>query len=111
MPNPIDENTLTANGTEQSVYTAATNRVTQLFVNVDNMVAGDTIIIREKIKVLTGDSVALVRATTLTGVNGTLPESAVIFTTDPLSGPYGVTYTLEQTAGTNRDYKWRVDEV
>ena len=111
MPNPIDENTLTADGTEQSVYTAATNRVTQLFVNVDNMQSGDTIVIREKIKVLTGDSVALIKSTTLTGANGTLPGSSLIFQSDPLSGPYGVTYTLEQTAGTNRTYKWRVDEL
>lgn len=111
MPNPIDEDTLTADGTEQSVYTATSNRVTQLTVNVDNMQSGDTIVIREKQKVLTGDSVALVKATTLTGADGSLPGSAVIFQTDPLSGPYGVTYTAEQTAGTNRTYKWRVDEL
>lgn len=111
MPNPIDENTLTADGTEQAVYAGVTNRVTQLVVNVDNMASGDTIVIEEKHKVLTGDSVALVKATTLTGADGGLPGSAVIFTTDPLSGPYGVTYTLQQTAGTNRDFKWRVDEL
>jgi len=111
MPNPIGENTLTADGTEQSVYAGVTNRVTQLTVNVDNMESGDTIVVKEKQKVLTGDSVALVKATTLSGANGTLPGSAVIFQTDPLSGPYGVTYTLQQTAGINRDYKWRVDEL
>lgn len=111
MPNPIDEGTLSATGSEDSLYTATTSRVTQLTVNTDNMQSGDTIVIREKQKVLTGDSVALVKATTLTGADGGLPSSAVIFQTNPLSGPYGVTYTLEQTAGTNRDYKWRVDEV
>lgn len=111
MPNPVDEGTQSATGSEDTLYAATTSRVTQLVINVDNMQSGDTIVIREKQKVLSGDSVALVNATTLTGADGSLPDSAVVFFTNPLSGSYGVTYTLEQTAGTNRDYKWRVDEL
>lgn len=114
MPNPVDEGTLEAAthaGNETNVRASSTNRVTQLFVNVDNMAAGDVLVIREKIKVLTGDSVALIRSFTLSGVDGGLPGSALIFQTDPLSSPYGVTYSLHQTAGTNRDYKWAVIEV
>ena len=114
MPNPVDEGTLAAGthaGSETNVRASSTNRVTQLFVNVDNMVAGDVLVIREKIKVLTADSVALVKSTTLAGIDGGLPGFALIFQTDPLSSPYGVTYSLHQTAGTNRDFKWRVDEL
>lgn len=111
MPNPIDENTITTDGTEQTIYSSSTNRVTQLTINLDNSTSGETVVIREKQKVLTGDSVALVKAVTLAGADGGLPGSAVIFQTDPLSGPYGVTYTIQKTAGTNRAYKYRVDEV
>ena len=114
MPNPIAEGTLTAaghGGAETAVHTSTSNRVTQLVVNVDNLVSAETLVVREKIKVLTGDSVLLIKSTTLTGADGGLPGSALIFQTDPLSSPYGVTYTLHQTAGTNRDFKYRVDEV
>ena len=111
MPNLQDSGTLTADGTEQSIAATSTSRVTQLLVNTDNMVAGDVIVIKEKVKVLTGDAVALVKSTTLSGIDGSLPGSAVIFATDPLACTFGVTYTLQQTAGTNRDYKWAVNEV
>ena len=112
MPNPIDEGTHTTAGTtEETIYTASTNRVTQLTINVDAMASGDTFVIREKQKVLTGDSATLVKATTLTGADGSLPGSAVVFQTNPLSGPYGVTYTIDRDAGSDRAFPWRVDEV
>ena len=111
MPNPIDEGTKTTDGTKQALYTSSTNRVTQLFVNMDNSTSGETIVIHEEIKVLTGDSVAAVRKTTLPGADGGLPGGALIFQTDPLASPYGVTYSIEKTGGTNRDYKWGVREL
>ena len=111
MPNLIDSGTKTTDGTEQTLYAGVTNRVTQLLVNMDESTSGETIVIREKIKVLTGDSVALVKSTTLTGADGGLPGSAVIFQTDPLPCTFGVTYTIQKTGGTNRDYKWAVTEL
>jgi len=110
LPNPISEGTLTSTGGEDTIYAGTTNRVTQLFVNMDNSTVTESVVIKEKIKVLTADSVALIAATTLVGADGGLPGSALIFQTEPLSSPYGVTYTLTLT-GTNRDFKWRVDEV
>lgn len=111
MPNLIGSGTATTDGTEQTLYTGVTNRVTQLMVNMDESNTTETIVIREKVKVLTGDSVALVKSTTLTGADGGLPGSSVIFQTDPLACTFGVTYTIEKTAGTNRNYKWAVNEL
>ena len=112
MPNPIAENThTTASANEETIYAGTTNRVTQLTISVDAMVAGDVFVIREKSKVLSGGSALLVKTTTLAGVDGGLPGSAVVFQTDPLSGVYGVTYTIDRDAGSDRAFPYRVDEL
>ena len=111
MPNPIAEGTFTTDGTDKTIYAGTTNRVTQLFVNMDNSTSAEIIVVSEKMKVLTGDSVALLKKTTLTGKDGGLPNGALIFQTDPLSSPYGVTYTMQNTLGANLTYKYRIDEL
>ena len=107
----IDSGTKTTDGTEQTLYTSSTARVTQLIINMDNSTSTETIVIREKQKVLSGGSAVLVEKTTLVGADGGLPNGALVFQTNPMAGAYGVTYTIEKTAGTNRNYDWRVDEL
>ena len=110
MPNPNDFSVL-ADGTEQNLYNATDNRVLQAAVNVDVMESGDTLVVREYKIPVSGGALLLAKTTTLTGVDGTLPGSAKLFTSDPMSAPYGGKYTIQQTAGTNRTYVGSVDEL
>ena len=110
MPNPNDFS-FTADGTEQDLYDSTDNRVVQLFLNVDAMLSSDVIVIRQYKILTSGGSEALVKTTTLSDADGTLPGSAKVFSTDPLSAPYGAHITLEQTAGTNRAFSGSVDEL
>lgn len=106
MPNVESDGTLTSDGTEQDLFTSTNDRVFQILINMDNSTSTETVVIKEKVKVLSGDTVALVKSTTLVGTDGGLPGGAVIFQTDPLASKYGVTVTFQKTAGTNRTYKW-----
>ena len=110
MPNPNDFSVL-ADGSEQDLYNEIANRVVQAFVNVDAMLLGDTTTIKQYKILTSGGSLVLVKSTTLLGADGGLPGGAKVFSTDPLSAPYGARITLTQTTGSYVTYPGSVDEV
>lgn len=105
-PAPSDPTTgtLSADGTEQTVFTVnpATAGTAVYYLDLVNMASGDTVVVREKVDVDDDGTFSTFASTTFTDAQ---TESVVGPSTDFLahsSAPFRV--TVEQTGGTNRDY-------
>jgi len=99
--------TLTADGTEQALLDTDDFRWTVLlYVNVDNMQGGDTIVFRTYIRMSSGGAWVLVDLDTYTGADGGLVGGEVMADEGASISPYGVKITFEQSAGVNRDFDW-----
>ncbi len=98
------DGTLTADGTEQIIY-EVTPTVTlvpdSITMSAANLVGGDAITLRMYAKLKSGGSYELIDSQVYSGAK-TIP--AINITGQP--NRYGWKVTLEQTAGTNRDYDW-----
>jgi hypothetical protein len=104
--------TLTADGSEQTLYInnapLGCFRPHTLFVDLDNMAQGDTVEIRVYYRLNAGGGLQLWDYSQYIGADGGLPSSIKLISADLLPNRFGVQITLEQTAGTNRDYDWEV---
>ena len=102
--------TLTADGTEQTLVIVneplGLFSPHVLFVDLDNMIAGDTIIIRIYYRLSDGGTLKLWDSQTFTGVDGGLVNLAKIVDIGLHPNRHGFQVTLQQTAGTNRAYIW-----
>lgn len=94
--------TLSATGAEDTVK-QIDDTVNQLhcFIDLTLMQAGDTVVVRQYMKVKSGGTFVKYAEETYSDAQ-TLPMLYVV--TKPAN--YGIKITLEQTAGTNRDYDW-----
>lgn len=98
-----DEDTLTADGSEQDVYeNTADFAVYQVTISLDNMAAGDVTTIRSYIKVLTTGGYEEAFYGVYAHDQGS--KAVVRVPADEAQNDWKV--TLEQSAGTNRDYDW-----
>lgn len=107
MATNVATGTLTADGTEQTLSDITdANGAYALRLNTDNMGAGDKIVVRVYTKIADGDSYALEDEFTLANEQ---------ILKNKLSLSYPVTddikFTLEQSAGTNRTYKWVINKL
>jgi hypothetical protein len=94
--------TLSATGAEDIIKEIAdTVNKLHCFADLTNMQAGDSVTVRQYMKIKSGGSYILYAEETYSGVQ-TLPMLYIV--TKPAR--YGIKITLEQTAGTNRDYDW-----
>lgn len=114
----IDEGSLTADGTEQTIKTSTVAACHVLHVDLSNMANGDIVTLRGYIKLRTGDSVKkLMYSATYANKQGDgadVGSSAlgeVLAVSVPVPSFYSVSFTLKQEAGTNRAYPWRVDTL
>jgi hypothetical protein len=104
--------TLTADGTEQTLYINNNPlgcfypRI--LFVDLDNMLAGDTTDFRAYYRIVAGGTLKLFDYQSFTGINGGLANGRALIAIELLPNRFGVQITLRQTAGTNRTYDWGV---
>lgn len=110
-PSNPDTGTLSADGTEQTVFTRSPSETSQVhyYISLGNMASGDTVVVREKVDV-TGDG------TFETFASETFNDAQ----SEPVVGPSAnfmaqsgtdVRVTLEQTAGTNRNFDHAEGEV
>lgn len=114
-----DSGTLTADGTEQTLGSAFTDSgVYVVTVNLEEMAAADVVALRAYVKVLTGDTEKrLLYSAAYANAQGDAADAGagalgeVVACSVPIESPYEVEFTLEQIAGTNRDFKWRVDTL
>lgn len=74
-----------------------------LKVNLANLAVGDEVIVRVFDKTLTGDSYGVTEVMTFS-----TPPSRVIQTLPRIAALYGAKFTIEQTVGTGRTFKWSV---
>lgn len=91
--------------TEHTLLDTATAGDYQLKVNLSNLAAGDIVELRMYDKVLSGDAYGVVFSAVYTDAQGTDGEICV---SPPLMMPNGGKFTLKQTAGTGRSFKWVV---
>ncbi len=92
--------------TEHTLATVTIAGTYQLVVDTNAMVKGDKLILREKIKTLTG-STSRLSEIYYTSHDG---EEDVVMTF-PVAVVFEVIYTLEQTDGTGRSFDWGVTKI
>ena len=93
--------TLTADGTEQDLVNTSGRGKYEGYIDLFNMQAGDTVVIKEYIKFKTGGTFRLYATTTYTDVQA----EPAIHATKKLS-EYGWRVSLQQTGGVNRAYDY-----
>lgn len=89
--------------TEHSLSTQATVSTYVLVVDTSEMLAGDTLELRAKVKTLGASTSALAYIETLDDV-----QDAPVFMSVPVPTVHEVEFTLRQTTGTGRSYDWSV---
>jgi len=93
--------TLKADGTEQTVVEVTTIGTLEGYIDLANMQAGDSVTIREYVRMKSGGTYRLYDDATYTDAQ-TKPALHIV----KLPTRYGLRVTLEQTAGVNRDYDY-----
>lgn len=93
--------TLTADGTQQTVREYAGTGKLHAYIDLTNMAGGDTTVIRQFMKIKDGGSYIKYGEETYSGAQS-LPMLHIIMK----PSKWGVKITLQQTAGTNRNYDW-----
>lgn len=93
--------------TEHSLTTTTTAGVFVLSVNCTNLLNGETVRIRVKTKVLTGDTAESIWDVSFTHSLGDVP----IIQTPPLLSMFSYEATLRQDGGTGRAFPWSVVQV
>jgi len=81
-------------------------RPLRMYINLDNMIAGDTIEVREYYRIDPAGNLELADYATYTGIDGGLTNGKKLIVLDLTENRYGFKVTLEQTAGTERAYTW-----
>lgn len=97
--------TLSADGTEQAVFTANTGPGEVFwYVDLENMAGGDTVILREKVDVDDDGTFEQFQNVTYSDAqtNPVISQSANLLVDETVP----VRVTLEQTGGTLRDFPW-----
>lgn len=109
MPTVSAEDNTTADGSEQTLWDVTSNKFFFGFVSLENMQAGDTMTLRRYIKVRStgGSSLQLEWSETYTDAN---TGRKVIYLA-PIPSDVEYKLTLQQTAGTNRSYAWKLYEA
>ena len=101
---------LTADGTEQTLVIVNEPLgcwwPNVLFIDLDNMILGDTIIIRVYYRLSDAGTLKLWDSQTFTGLDGSLVNLAKILDITFMPNRHGFQVTLAQTAGTNRSFAW-----
>jgi len=104
--------TLTADGSEQTVYIdnepLGCFSPAVLFIDLDNMLAGDTVVIRAYYRLSDGGTLKLWDMQSFTGIDGALANGAKILDISFEPNRHGFQVTLEQTAGTYRAFPWEL---
>lgn len=95
--------TLTATGSEQTIREITRVGRVQGYIDFTNMAVGDTTVIRTYSKIKSGGSYILQGQRTL---SSTQSPAKLMYVFEFPTTNYGFKITLEQSAGTNRNYDW-----
>lgn len=99
----IAEGSISADGTEQELFSSSSPRVYHGFLDVSGMQAGDTVVLKYYVVVQSGGGWKLLDKLTLTGAQDSpaVPLARIF-------SYYGVRITLQQTAGTYRTFYYLI---
>lgn len=89
--------------TPSTLVTETTAGVYQLIIDTNNMAAGDVLVVRSKLKVVSGGTSRLFEEEVLAGIT-----SSKAWSTEPIAIAWEIIYELEQTDGTGRIIPWSV---
>ena len=98
---PYKSGTLKANGTEQTVVEYSGLGKIIGYIDLQNMQAGDTVVIRMYVKLKSDGNYKKYDEGTYTGV-----QSKPVIYIRPKESHYGVKVTLQQTAGVMREFDY-----
>lgn len=90
--------------TEHTLATVTDAGTYQLIVDVDNLVNGETVVLKIKVKSISGQSSKLLWSTVLVNDQG---ANALVIS-PPIPAPIEFVATLTQTGGTGRDFVWGI---
>lgn len=103
---------LTADGNEQTLYVndapLGNYEPRVMFVDLDNMLGGDTTDIRVYYRITDGGGLQLHDFAQYIGADGGLTNGKKLITIDLYPNRFGCQITLRQTAGTLRTYHWEI---
>jgi hypothetical protein len=91
--------------TEHTLRTTVAAGTFQLWVDISAMQTGDTLELRAKTNILSAGSVNVIFLQTFSGA---APADDAVQVSIPLPADQPVVFTLKQTAGTGRDFPWKV---
>ena len=97
--------------TEHTLETNAGVKSFMAYVNLTNLVAGDRVVIRVKIKVLTGGALVTFVEDVIWGDDIVGKSLEPGWYCPPIPSMFQYDLTLEQTDGTGRNFEWSVLEV
>lgn len=98
---------ITADGTEQALVTnESTQGVYTLMIDLSNMEIGDEVVLRIEAKTLSLGSYAVVFEKTFAH-----EQAEPVKISEPILILYGFQCSIQQTAGTYRDFDWHVGRV
>lgn len=100
--------TTLADGTEQIIFSSTSLASYQPHLRLNNMQAGDTLVVRVYTKVGASGTMRVVYTATFNDAQ-TSPDLLQVAPPIPSAREYRV--TIQQTAGTNRNYDWRIDAL
>lgn len=104
--------TLTADGTEQNLYydnePLGVFTPVVLILDLDNMQGGDTIEIKVYHRISDAGSLKVFRYRSWTGADGGLTNGEKFDQVELYPNRHGFRITLDQTAGSNRDYPYEI---
>ncbi len=93
--------------TEHTLDTEADVGIYVFMVNLVNLANGDVVILRAKTKVLTGDTAASIYTAVYSHSQGGTP----IVASPPITSMHQLIITLEQSAGTGRNFPWSLLQI
>lgn len=106
MPTVEASGTITTNATEQTINSNILNRSFVLWLDLNALQAGDTVVVRAKRKVLSSGTIREFASQTFADVQSP-PVQALV----PVALPYGGDFTIQRTSGTDRAIPWSLESL
>lgn len=106
MPTVVSSGTTVTDGTEQTLATPILNRTYVMWFDLVLLQAADTVRVRFKRKVLSSGTERECGYQDFSGVQDPPVQCLV-----PVSFPYGGSFTLQRTGGTDRSIPWSLESL
>lgn len=106
MPTVVSSGTTVTDGTEQTLATPILNRAYVLWLDLVLLQSADIVRVRANRKVLSSGTERKAAEQVFTGV-----QDPPLVCLVPVSFPYGGSFTLQRTGGTDRSIPWSLESL